>query len=316
MTILAKVTHGSRLYRLDNPLSDYDFKSIHLPSLEDCLLLRAPRNIGAKDVVAGVKHEGESFALQEFLALAARGEDVAVTMLRVTPSDILEDSPTFQYLRERRKQFYTKEMAGSLGFAKSQCAKYSLRADRMDSVIAVINVLSDLYDEGVARLSQAWDRLPDLPHTRKFENPTDRGLDKRIYEVAGKGLPATITPHYALDILTKLRHSYGARVSLTREMGGADVKAISHSFRVGYQLRAIFTSGDFSFPLPENDFIRAVKEGKLNYVADKLDEKLNDLITEVEGLSAASSYPESVDREWMDQIVLDAYNEYEHRART
>ena len=307
MTIIAKVVHGSRLYRLDNPLSDYDFKSIHLPPQDDCFLLRAARNVHAKHEVAGVKHESESFALQEFLALAARSEDVAITMLHVSDDDILEDSPLFQYLCQRRKQFYTKGMTGALGFAKSMAAKYSLRADRMDTVVAVIKVLEELQAEGVARLGQAWDRLPDLPHTRKFENLIDRNADKRLYEVVGKGLSATITPAYALDILIKVRDAYGERVRTTREMGGADVKAVSHSFRVGYQLRHIFLDGDFSYPLPETDFIRAVKEGKLNYVGDKLDEKLDALITEVEKLSEASTYPESVDRKWLDEIVLSAY---------
>jgi hypothetical protein len=42
-------------------------------------------------------------------------------------------------------------------------------------------------------------------------------------------------------------------------------------------------------------------------VGDKLDEKLDALITEVEKLSEASTYPESVDRKWLDEIVLSAY---------
>lgn len=54
---------------------------------------------------------------------------------------------------------------------------------------------------------------------------------------------------------------------------------------------------------------RAVKTGQLNYVDDKIDERLNDLITEVEALAAASSYPERVDAAWLDGIVLQAYQE-------
>lgn len=309
MTLLAKTLHGSRLYRLDNPSSDYDYKAIHLPPMEECLLLRASRNVNEKTQNSdGIKEEYESFALQEFVALAARGEDVAICMLHARGGDILLDSPTFQYLRERRHRFYTKTMKGSLGYARSQSAKYALRADRMENVLTVIKAIEEMRDKGIARLDQAWDDLPNLLHTRRFENENDRAIDKRIYEVAGKGLKPTVAPDYALGILYALRDSYGERVKSARQMGGSDMKAISHSFRVGYQLLHIYQDGGFSFPLPESDFIRAVKEGKLNYVDDKLDDKLNELITRVEQLSEQSKYPENVERSWLDEIVLKTYD--------
>ena len=98
MTILAKVLSGSRLYGLDGPSSDWDHKSIHLPSLRDCLLLRAPRNVHVTGDINGVKAESESFALQEFLALASRGEDVAITTLHVGDKDVIETSSAFEEL--------------------------------------------------------------------------------------------------------------------------------------------------------------------------------------------------------------------------
>lgn len=78
--------------------------------------------------------------------------------------------------------------------------------------------------------------------------------------------------------------------------------------RVGYQLLHIFKDGGFSFPLPESDFIRDVKFGRLSYLDDKLGEKLDDLISEVERLAEASDYPEKVPQKFLDGIVLDAYN--------
>lgn len=311
MKILAKTLHGSRLYKLDNEKSDWDYKAIHLPTMEDCLLLRAARNIHDKKETESTKMEYESFALQEFLALAARGEDVTITMLHVGDGDILEDSAVFNRLRANREMFYTKSMVGMVGFTKSMAAKYALRADRMETVEEVIMVLEAMHESGVGRLGQAWELLPNLPHTRKFENVLDRGADKRAYECVGKTLPATITTAYALDILTKVRDNYGERVIAARNMDGYDLKALSHSFRVGYQLKHLYTEGTFSFPLPETPFIRAVKEGTLNYVNDGLDARLNDLITEVEGLAAKSTFPDKVDQTLLDDLVLETYsNEY------
>lgn len=309
MKILGKVLHGSRLYGLAGPDSDSDFKGIFLPRLEDCALCCAPRNIQQKEGEEGAgKKEMELFSLQEFIKLLARGEDVAVTMLRAKGEFVLEDSHIFELLRDHRREFYTKRMAGSLGYAKSQASKYALRADRMVAVESVISTLEEMLKDGVARLGQAWDRFEEREHVVKTVSPQDRGEDKRVLDVAGKILPATITPSYGLDILYRLRDGYGERVKAAKSMSGKDLKAMSHAFRVGFQLKHIFKDGDFSFPLPESDFIRDVKFGRLNYVDGRLDEKLNELIAEVEKLSEESSFPESVDSNWLDEIVLEAYN--------
>lgn len=308
MNTLAKTLHGSRLYGLENAKSDWDRKAIHLPTHEECFLLKAPRNVHTEDIVDGVKHEAESFSLQEAITLASRGEDCLISMLHCSDHHVIVDSPIFATLRRERARFYTKSMAGMAGYCRGMAARYALRADRMETVELVILALQHMVDAGIAKLGQAWDLLPDIQHTRRFENATDRGLDKRTYEVVGKGLPATIAPQYALDIMIKVRDTFGARVKAARNMQGVDTKAVSHSFRVAYQLKHLFTEGDFSFPLPESTFIRAVKEGTLNYVTDGLDTKLNDLITEVEALSAASSFPERVDTAWMDDFVINAYS--------
>jgi len=313
MTTIVTILAGSKLYGLDGLDSDTDHKSIHIPDLEDCVLLRAARNVGTKEGEGAGKKEHESFALQEWLKLAANGEDVAVTMLHAKPEHMTNQERgrgglVWGYIWESRKRFYTKRMRGSLGFAASQSYKYALRADRMAVVEKVIQALTKARDMGVGRLYQVWDDLPDGEHIVRTTGQNNRdALDKRIYEVAGKGLPATISPDYALEILTKLVNTYGDRVKAAKNMDGKDLKSLSHSFRVGYQLYHIYKDGGFSFPLPESDFIRAVKYGKLNYLDDRLDEKLNALITEVEALAEASTYPEKVDSKWLDSLVLYTY---------
>lgn len=308
-TLLGTTIHGSKLYRLDGPDSDLDLKSIHLPSLNDCVLLRATKNSQTKEGDGSNKEEHESMALQEFLKFAANGEDIAVTMLHSRGDDIQFDSPTYTYLRGARKRFYTKRMRGSLGFATGQSLKYAIRADRMAVVEKVIAALEQAEAKGVAKLYQCWDDLPDGEHIVRTTSLNNRdAVDKRIYEVAGKGLPATISPAYGLEILRKIYDAYGERVRAAKNMSGKDMKSLSHSYRVGYQLKHIYQDGDLAFPLPESDFIRDVKFGRLSYLDDKLGEKLDDLISEVERLAEASDYPEKVPQKFLDGIVLSAYN--------
>jgi hypothetical protein len=200
-------------------------------------------------------------------------------------------------------------MAGALGYAKSQAFKLGERGNRMAVIEKVLVALRAVHAKGVARLYQCWDDLPDGEHIVRTTSLGNRdAVDKRIYEVCGKGLPATVTPLYAIEVLERVHSGYGERVQAAKNMNGRDWKALSHSFRVGYQLKHIYQDGDFTFPLPESDFIKDIKYGRLSYLDDKLGEKLDDLISEVERLAEASDYPEKVDQKFLDSIILSAYN--------
>ncbi len=305
--ILATTLHGSKLYRLDTPQSDTDYKSIFLPPIDSLVLMRAAKNAQHKTGVGADKEEHESFALQEWLRLAANGEDVAITMLHCQPSDIFVGSDMFLQLRDSRRKFYTRHMRGALGYARSQCHKYAVRADRMEAVESVIKALELAQDQKVDKLAKCWDDLPEGKHIVKYASTTSRSTDLRMYEVVGRSFAATTDPAYVLEALYEVQEGYGGRVRNARNFGGKDWKSISHSFRVGYQLKHIFNDGDFSFPLPESSFLRDIRAGRLNYEDDKVDKKLSDLIDEVERASATSSYPETVDQNWLDSVVLAAY---------
>ena len=122
MKILGKLIHGSKLYGLDGPGSDTDYKSVHLPEVRDCLLCRAPHNIQSKDEMG--KKEYQSISLQTFLNHCRSGQDIAITTLHAPNNKIIEDTYLFKYLRDNRHKFHTKRMIGQISYAKSQ--KYKI----------------------------------------------------------------------------------------------------------------------------------------------------------------------------------------------
>lgn len=305
MKVICQVTHGSRLYGLAGPNSDYDYKSIHLPSAEDCLLMTATKTSNEKDEEANIEHE--SFSLQRFLRLAMNSESIVIDMLHCNPEHTVINSVTWDYLRSNKKKFYTKKMAGSLGYAKNMALKYGIRADRMQAAENVLKALTDAQNAGVSRLHQCWDSLPDGQHIYRGVDERNNNSDNRYYEVSGKKLQATVMIEYAIEIISNLVNGYGARVTAAKELNGADLKAISHSFRVGYQLYHIYKNGGFSYPLPETEFLRDIKYGKLDFVADKLDQKLNDLVSEVEELAKTSAYPDTTPWAFVRSTILSCY---------
>lgn len=305
--VICKVVHGSRLYRLHSDSSDYDEKGIFLPDMRDCLLGVAEKNICWKEPEQNKEHE--MFSLTEFFKHAARGEGYALDMLHCQDSDILKGSQLWSYLRANRSKFYTKKMVGALGYAKNHAAKYSLKAERLNAAKIVLEFLNIAESKGVGRLCQVWGDLPTGQHITKGEDENNRNADKRFVEVSGKKLPATISPSYAAQILENAINSYGERTKLASEMNEKDVKAISHSFRVGYQLLHIYKDGDFSYPLPETEFLKKVKYRQIDHKVERIDDMLNELVCEVEDLAAKSNYRDKVDSKWLDEIVLAQYGQ-------
>lgn len=308
MRILAKIIHGSRLYGLEDPIkSDWDYKGIYLPPINDLILMKGSQVESHKVTEGNLKEEYENFSLQKFLKLCSNGEDCAMVMLHVQPSDILIDSDIYQYLRENRKKFYTKRINGSLRYAKSQMCKYALRAGRMKAVESTIKWLQNGVNNGAARVHQIWDLKPMGEYLSEGIEERNNTSDRRYFECSGKRITATVSPQYALEIFTNLYESYGSRVKIAKSLDGQDWKAISHSFRVGFQLKSIYLNANFSYPLPETEFIKRIKSGSADYLNENVDEQLNNLISEVEQLAEKSTFPEKVDQDWLDSIILDQY---------
>lgn len=304
--LIAKVIAGSKLYGLDNESSDTDIKSIFVPPISELILDRAAHNINQKID----DKDTESFSIQSFLRHCITGQDIAIVLLHAKDDKILHDSDTFRYLRENRSKFYTKRINGVLKFAKAQATKYTLRADRMNSVKKAVDKFQELVNRGVVKLWQAWDELPEDENLKKIVLQDSREDNKNGYSVSGKICAANTSPAYCLEFLTELLNKFGDRVKVAANLNAVDLKSVSHAFRAAYQLLHIYEDGDFEFPLPETKFIKAVKYGQIDFIKDNIDDKLNELISYVEGLAAASNYPEKVNQTWVDQIILDQYTDY------
>jgi len=91
---------------------------------------------------------------------------------------------------------------------------------------------------------------------------------------------------------------------LAAENKNIDWKAVSHALRAAYQTKEILTEGTITFPLRNADFLRKIKQGKLDYLSE-VGPLLETLMEEVESLAVASNLPETVDRKFWDQFICD-----------
>ncbi|MDH5640242.1 MAG: nucleotidyltransferase domain-containing protein [Nitrospira sp.] len=309
MQVIVKMIFGSHLYGTATPASDRDYKGIFLPPLDDLLAGQAPKTMSESTKVSTTSKntnldvDSDLYSLQYFLDLAAQGETVALDMLHAPERALTGTSSIWESLVAHRDKFYTRNLSSLVRYARRQAAKYGVKGSRLHEAKRVLEFFRE--QSGAVRVLDVWESLPAGDHIRKTQNERDA-----IYEVCGKKMVANgRCAHYA-DMLEHFIQRYGDRARQAEHNEGIDWKAISHAFRAAYQVKRILQDGGFTYPLPETDYIRAVKQGALPYVTE-VAPRLDALIDEVEGLSENSALPEQVNREWwkkwLIEVVRDAY---------
>ncbi len=309
MIVLVKMKFGSHLYGTDTPDSDTDFKGVFLPSERDVLLGRIPRTLHDNTKVGTAKNtkddiDFEQFSLHYFLKLACDGETAIMDMLHAPQNMILESSPIWRQIVQRRDKFYTKNMRSFVGYARKQAAKYGCRGSRLNDAARVLEFCSSTPSKFT--LNQVWEMLPEGEHIYKLP-PDPNGV--RMYEVCGRKVGETSTIVYMYDVVSKFHKSYGERAKAAANNEGIDWKAVSHALRAAYQIKSILTRKTIIFPLPEADYLRSVKLGERDYKTE-VSPLLDEMLVEVEELALKSDLPERVDRQYWDDFLLNCVKDH------
>jgi len=301
-THIVNMVFGSHLYGTSSPLSDKDYKGVFVPTTDEMLLGRFPKSInestklnsGEKNTAADT--DKETYSLHYFLELARKGETVALDMLHAPKSAWVSHSWHWEYLVANRQKFYTKNLSSLVGYARKQSAKYGVKGSRLAEAKTVLSLLEATFS-GV-KVSDIVTLLPVGEHCGMM---TGNGVT--FYQVCGKKLTLNALASHYVPMMEKFVKEYGDRAKQAEANMGVDWKAVSHAFRAAYQVRAILRDGDFTYPLSETEFIRAVKSGTLNFKTE-VGPKLDELMDEVEKLSSESTLPEEVSGEFVDAVLL------------
>lgn len=313
---------GSHLYGLNTPTSDKDYKGIFLPHPRDILLGKAPKTIdtstgdkSSKNTVDDV--DRQLYSLTKFISLACDGDTVALDMLHADDSKLIANSEIWQYIRANRWRFYTTELTGLFGYVRKQAAKYGVKGSRLAALREVYDVLQATdnahYDENATSLvntkvSDIADKLPTNEFCRAILHYSEKGGMQNFYEVLGRKFQYTITVAEMKKSVYKLWDEYGERARQAEANNGIDWKALSHALRGGLQLISIYKHGDIVYPLEESQLLKEVKAGTKPFTF--VQEKLEEVMGEVERLAAISTYPKEVDREFWNDFIERVYRDH------
>ncbi|QJI10734.1 hypothetical protein GuL6_132 [Buttiauxella phage vB_ButM_GuL6] len=321
---------GSHLYGLNTPTSDKDYKGIFLPHPRDILLGKAPKTIdtstgdkNSKNTVDDV--DRQLYSLPKFISLACDGDTVALDMLHADDSKLIANSEIWQYIRANRWRFYTTELTGLFGYVRKQAAKYGVKGSRLAALREVYDVLQRIADTHTEWVGDASGRAAQLVEVRTkvgsvsslfptnefcrfVTDTTMKSGCQEFYEVLGRKFQSTITVAEMKKSVYKLWDEYGERARQAEANNGIDWKALSHALRGGMQLVQIYKHGDIVYPLPESDLLKSVKAGNVPFA--EVQEKLEEVMGEVERLAAISAYPKEVDREFWNDFIEQVYKDH------
>lgn len=308
MNKIVYMVFGSHLYGMDTEKSDKDYKGIYMPTVRQIYLSRFPKSINSSTGNDNEKNKAEDvddeiFSLHRFIQLACEGQTVAIDMLHAPDSMILESSEIWRQLVANREKFYTKNLKAFVGYCRRQAAKYGVKGSRLNDAKNVAKYLSELPRD--TKMREVWDKLPTGEHIHYLEPDPKDTNSCRVYQVCGKKFLETVQIEYVCISLDKFIEAYGGRAELAAKNQGIDWKAISHAMRAAYQLEQIYTEGTITFPLKQAEYLKAVKQGKLDYLTD-VAPKLEGLMDNTEKLSERSLFPEKVDTEFWDNFIIDS----------
>jgi len=301
MNIVCEMLFGSHLYGLDTPNSDKDYKGIILPAKRQLLLGQTCFHVDEstnKNASKNTKDDIDKtyYSLQYFVNLACQGETIAVDLLHGSDDKVIINSDIWKFLVDNRSKFYTKNMKAYVGYVRKQAAKYGAKGSRLAEIERVLNIAkcaSDEYTVGDLDISES-----DVVKWIDYK-------DNHYLEVCGSKYQDNLKISFLKRDLQNHFDKYGERTKLARENKNVDFKSISHAIRVGYATRDIFLHGDFSYPLKETKFILDVKQGKMDF--NVIEPLLASLVEEVTLLAQNSNYPETVDRQFWDNFIIDSH---------
>lgn len=272
---------GSTLYGLETEGSDLDFKGIYVPSLEEVMERREKESLR---VEARAKKKGERngpgdvdcefFSFGKFVAHALSGQTLAFDMLHAPYGLLVATSDVWTEMVRHRKLFLSKRIMRFVEYARNQARKYGVKGSRLAFVRDILLFLGSLPPD--IKIGDKCGKNPSVMIEFARLGEKHRAADGRSFvyldgpehsfvEICGKRFQPGTKVKNVVECMMKIEGSLDGRSEDAMKAGGVDWKAVSHAFRALIQARLLAEEGEFSYPLPQSDFLMRIKRGVEDY---------------------------------------------------
>lgn len=306
---------GSRLYGTFDETSDWDWKFVVLPPLEELLIGKGVKNTFYSTSADTVKNTSEDtdtevVPIQTFCQHFFDGQTYAIELAfgalqrdKIAGTEL--NDPRFLLIAEDlTSQFLTSNINAMVGYAYNQAQLYSNKGNRLDKLHQFQNYLWWLTQNG--HIVPA-DKLLKAIEFPTYQAPGFEALfDKMLYitdapaqhervekcfSVLEKIYPENITVAEAMTRLDTTIKKYGNRAKQAMENKGHDWKAISHAVRITEQALAVLNKHYVTLPFDPTmaDFLKQIKYG--NHSWEDVQVLLEDNIDQITALQNTTTLP-------------------------
>jgi hypothetical protein len=350
MNVLFSTRYGSHLYGTSvEGVSDLDYKYIVLPSLQDLILGKVPKNkVKKTNKIENTKNSAEDVD-EEFIPLHVFAKDVlegqtyALELVWAVEYDNAKQTichPKFlEFCRELRSKYMTKNMGPMVGYAMNQANLYSAKGERLNAATAAFAALYSIhterfgvphashYDPANLKLISIWPDVVKLFEPLAEQYPkyiqitgyaiNPQGDMRPCIKVLEKILPSSASLLTNLNTIQATIDKYGARAKAAQE-DEVDWKATAHALRIIYEGISLLSGKGLSFPMDKKyvDYFLDIKAGRLDHklVMEEISTKMDEL----KFIQLHSSLPEKTFEletdmmyNWLYPWLLKFYNDFE-----
>lgn len=316
MNVLMTMPFGSRLYGTFDENSDWDWKKVILPPLDDLLVGVPIKNKFFSSSADTIKNtsddtDTELIPIQTFARDVLEGQTYALEILyavlqqnQVAGLEVYH--PWFKTFCETLEaSFVTSNINAMVGYAYHQAELYSDKGNRLEKLHQFAELLNTTtFALGISpesKLSQVidHDRSRWEPMVDKMfyltTSPNPDGSSQVCFSLLEKLYPENITIDEAKKRVETNIKKYGRRANQAMDNKGKDWKAISHALRVVYQALDVLEHKwiDLPFTAARANLLKDIKYGKVAW--EEVQIKLVEGIDQITELQKVSKLPEKTE---------------------
>jgi hypothetical protein len=284
---------------------------------EDIILKKDVHSIvqktsGKNDKNGAEDTDKEFKELRRFIKDCQDGQTYALDMLFSTKENWLESSPIWEDLIANRSKLLSSNVKPYIGYCRSQSSKYGLKGDKLKEVKKLLELLGKSKSKFLHETIEETNIVNFLKTAEYIKIdiiPNHRNFPEKFLNVLENKQQLNQKLSEVIPAIDAMKNRYGNRAELAMENDGVDWKAISHSFRIIYQLEELFLTHHIQFPLKCAEKVTNIKLGKLQEAGYKdFGELQDDLYKTMERVIAMeTTLPSEPDYEFWDAWLVDVY---------
>ena len=317
-TIIAKITHGSRLFGTTTETSDVDLKTVFTPSARNILLGRistsnrdGTSNVMGKNTSSDTDQDNHD--LIKFMRLLETGTPEGFELL-FAPDNVhlIAPSLTWRSLQARSAEFVHADLVPFERLIRKNSTLVQNGAAEEDAAMKMVSTLNKL-TSGISSKRPVTPYIDEIVaevgNTKIVRRDIREGRDGTLHPVlvvAHKAVPINESINFASKLATSIANEAAAnqmRKSLSRDQW----KQLSLAVRISCEMIELLQTGHLTFPRPEREFLYEVKVGNITLEATR--ERLDLLGERIIEAKLRTALPVLPNKDAFEEFVVEAHFE-------